>query len=535
MDVKLRGRTAVLWLCLYSLLFGVAYAQKALFADNQNTKFISGLGHLGYGDVAADWMAGITDPFPLFSAMLTWQCKLLGLPLGVHLAFLMLSAAYGLIGVCLASNFLAGVRDRHRMLLVFAVIWLLAHTMHVRDLWQEWLPAGLAGQYLLGSYYQPCSFGILFLAGIVAYASTRLKLAALCFAAAALIHPTYVISSLVLAAAIIVLPSNRSLNISWSRRCRFLLYVLVIVVPYAWWFYHFVSSGDPVVQAQAHQLLAEVRIPHHAVPSHWMLGPTIGFFVVGVVAAWCGRQCLVGQLLGVLLLIVSVITLGTMVDSNATLAVLTPWRISTIAAPLSWVLLLGMVAKWIATRIQWAPVTSVWSLQNTAAIAVALACAIGIGGMVSSYERKKSRKYYSISRFLRQYHARENLYVIPVEEKHIRLEAGIPVLATWKSHPTKDSEFLEWHRRIAAAQRIYDVPESQLREEISKLQETYSVTHFVVPTSKELDAWQQVGERVYRDSFYSLWDVRRPHRAVSPPPDSFATEMTVAPPDICGQ
>lgn len=59
-----------IWRLWYPLVFGLAYSQEALFSSNQNTKFITGLARAGYRDVAADWMAGITDPFPLFSQLL---------------------------------------------------------------------------------------------------------------------------------------------------------------------------------------------------------------------------------------------------------------------------------------------------------------------------------------------------------------------------------------------------------------------------------------------------------------------------------
>jgi len=98
------------WLYCYLLLFGLAYAQSPLFESNQNTKFISGLAQAQYRDVAADWMAGITDPFPMFSHLLVWQYRLLGLYVGTHLSFVLLLSVFGFCGLWSAKSLLSEKR-----------------------------------------------------------------------------------------------------------------------------------------------------------------------------------------------------------------------------------------------------------------------------------------------------------------------------------------------------------------------------------------------------------------------------------------
>ena len=82
---------------------------------------------VGYRDIAADWMAGTADPFPLFSRFLEWQCRLPGFGLGVHLAFLILLAGYGVTGLYLARTLPGNRHNRERTWAVFAFIWLMAH------------------------------------------------------------------------------------------------------------------------------------------------------------------------------------------------------------------------------------------------------------------------------------------------------------------------------------------------------------------------------------------------------------------------
>jgi hypothetical protein len=496
------------WFYFCPILFGLAYSQSALFSENQNTKFISGLALAGYRDVAADWMTHITDPFPLFSSLLKWQYQLLGLYTGAHFSFLLLVSIYGISGVWLAKSLFAHNEDRRRVLLVFSLIWLFIHTIGLRGLWLDFFPEGLSGQYMLGSYYQPCVFGVLLLTGTATYISGRPILAAVCFVLAPLFHPTYLISSALIATAITALPANQSLGIGWGKRLLFLSLVVLVLTPYAAWSYASLTSGDPLVRDKAHQLLAETRIPNHAILSAWSISRTVKFFIVGLVAAWLRRKQLVGQLLLVMLLVVAATILWAIMDKNSTLAVIAPWRVSVFLAPLSWVVLLAAVAEWLTREISKESYISLSVLKRASIIAVTLACIAGIADVISDYQDKIEKKYYPVSRFLVNYHKPGNKYLIPPDQKHIRLEAGVPVYVTWKSHPTKDSEFLEWYKRIETARAIYEKRTDRKQSEISDLIESNSVTHVIWPISKEEFPFSQMGQQVYRDSYYSLWDMR---------------------------
>ena len=266
------------WLLLYGILFGLSYPQEALFSSNQNTKFITGLARAGYGDIAADWMARITDPFPFFSYLLQWQYQLLGLYSGTHLSFFLIAGAYGILGVWLAKSFFEDTEDRQRAVWVFALLWLFIHIVGVKDLWSDIFPEGLAGQYMLGDYYQPCCFGVLLLAGIAAYSAGRMAPAAACFILGPLFHPAYLISSALIASALIILPANQGLGIGRGKRFFFILLVAAGVGAYGLYNMSTLTSGDPAVRIAAHRLIAETRIPQHSLPSAWKIVPTVLFF-----------------------------------------------------------------------------------------------------------------------------------------------------------------------------------------------------------------------------------------------------------------
>jgi hypothetical protein len=48
-----------------------------------------------------------------------------------------------------------------------------------------------------------------------------------------------------------------------------------------------------------------------------------------------------------------------------------------------------------------------------------------------------------------------NLYLVPLDFEQFRIKSGRPIFVDWKSHPFKDTEVIEWMRRIEAAEQAF--------------------------------------------------------------------------------
>jgi hypothetical protein len=348
----------------------------------------------------------------------------------------------------------------------------------------------------------------LLLIGISAYTSGRVLAAALCFVLAPLFHPTYLISSQMMATAIVLLPANRTLGISPGKRLLFISIVFIALSIYAVWNMKTLTSGDPRIREEAHRILAEVRIHQHAVPSDWRLDKTLKFFIVGFAAAWFGRKRFLGQLLLVMLLVVAATVLWAVIDFNPTFAVIAPWRASVFLAPISWVILLATAAGFVMQAGRWDTLFSTDRLKRGILFFGLAGSLAGIAFTAFAYRQKATEDYYPISRFLEGYHQSGNQYLVPLDQMSIRLEAGVPVYATWRSHPTKDSEFLEWYKRTEAARLIYDNTSEKAQRELSALVGNRSVTHLLWPAAKGAFPYPGMGQQVYKDGRFSLWDLR---------------------------
>ncbi|MBA3030792.1 MAG: hypothetical protein FP816_18540 [Desulfobacteraceae bacterium] len=496
------------WYYIYPLLFGMAFAQKAIFTENQNTKFITGLSLAKYGDIASDWMAGITDPFPVFSHLLKWQYESLGLYAGVHLSFLLLAGLYSLFSIWLAKTLVPKGQGQPKTLLVFSFLWLLIHTEGLRQLWGHFFPDGLAYQYLLGEYYQPCCFGVFLIGGIAAFQSRQFILSWICLIMAPLFHPAYLFVSSVLALSMVLISFHAQPDVSWKKRAGFLLLVFMVLIPLAQWNVSTLSSGTPVIQDNAYQILKEICIPHHSLPSHWSLRLTLQFFIVGFAAAWMEKKHLVGQVLFVLLSIAALSSVFNMMIQNPALVALAPWRVSVLAAPVSWMILVTKTAKWISGKIQKRRDFLFQRLKVRAMILIFIACLVGSMETYFNYQDKTKRPDYLISGFLAKHHEPKNLYLIPPELKNLRLEAGVPVFVTAKSNPTKDQEFLAWYERLKTAEELYRYPATRKPSETARLLRDNTLTHILWPESQGLFPYEAIGHNVYTDKHFSLWDVR---------------------------
>ncbi len=294
---------------------------------------------------------------------------------------------------CWPKVFLTDTEDRQRAVWVFALLWLFIHIVGVKDLWADIFPEGLAGQYMLGDYYQPCCFGVLLFAGIAAYSAGRMVPAAACFILGPLFHPAYLISSALLHAALIVLPANRGLGIGRGKRFLFILLVAAGVGAYGLYNMSSLTSGDPAVRIAAHRLIAETRIPQHSLPSAWKIVPTVLFFLTAGAAAWLGRKRLVGQLLVVLVPVVAATVLWAAAAYNPTVAVAAPWRVSVFLAPLSCMVLLAPLATWIARNTREKlefPLSE--RVKRGLILAGICACLAGVLHLGFDYTRKRTRK-----------------------------------------------------------------------------------------------------------------------------------------------
>jgi hypothetical protein len=272
--------------------------------------------------------------------------------------------------------------------------------------------------------------------------------------------------------------------------------------------------------ARAQEILVTYRIPHHALVSWWLDATVLVKLILVALAIilvfQLGRsqgdpvesqtaQRMGWVLLGTTLMAIALTLVQAAMRNNA-LALLFPWRISILVVPVSTTLLLAALVKrgwrWLGARAPHleAPV----SLLST--IAIFLVVLVGGIRFTLDLQRKATAPERGVEAFVYAHRSQNDLYLTPVKMQDFRLETGAPVFIEFKSIPYKDTDVLEWYRRVRLAERFYARGDCSLLERLVKEE---GITHIVEEAGAMQLSCNGI-EAIYQDGQYILWGTRSP-------------------------
>lgn len=536
------ARYPLLRFLIWSLLFGLAYTQPRLYYSNQNQYFLHGLARGGLGFLKDDWLANTADPTPLFSALVAFTFRFLHesffciyyiLIIGIYLHALLgifehLSDGRATIGTRLA--FIAFLFLLHSALLR----WMSAQLLSIDYPW--YFQAGVANQYVLGAGLQPSVFGVLLVLSVCTFLRDRPILAVTWSSLAALMHSTY-------------LPSAASLTLAYmyllirDRRIREAMFVgvwaLLLVAPVLVYILRSFAPTTPETFAEAQHLLAHLRIPHHAQVERWLDGIAWAQIAWIVVAIYLVRGSRLFVILSACFVIGLALTLVQVATGNDTLALLFPWRVSSILVPIATAIILTRIVQGLAVRFSTPSLRKERAIQMGCIALLALSVA---GGAFLSYfglGYRTDTRESPLLEYIRDNKEEGQVYLLPVEVpklgagkrgafslnftppprrgtqkqnisvdlQQFRLFTGAPIYIDFKSIPYKDIEVLEWHQRVLWNHQLYEQhgwQDEQIKGELSHR----GITHVVTTADRAIRCdWLQP---VYADAYYRLYRLQGP-------------------------
>ncbi len=522
------------------LIFGLAYTQSPLYYSNQNQYFLHGLARGGLGSLGEDWLANTQDPTPVFTALIAFTYRYLDVFLFHVYYFLLLGLYfYSLAGLCAG---LPGRRPRRLAWFGFLTFLVVLHAAIVRLAsarlfgvdYPWYFQAGVANQYLLGPGLQPSAFGVLLLVSLLAFIRNRPVPAGLLAAAAAVVHPTYL-----LPAALLTLTYMLVLYRDGRGRTSLVLgaAALLAVLPVLAYNFRAFAPSSAAQFAEAQRLLADVRIPHHAHIGRWLDGIALGQL------AWLGlalvlvRRSRLFPLLALPALASVLLTLLQVATGSNTLALLFPWRISAVLIPVATAVILfrltNGVAAWLGTvfgRGQWFGWVAFGLILATALAGGLVVTFAGIGYAMNEEElpalefvrlHQRPGEVYLLpvrippvgtgpkgaisASFLPPPRSGRAGNQIPVDLQRFRLFTGTPIFVDFKSIPYKDTEVLEWYRRMRQCESWYQRKDWSRRAVAEDLQPA-GITHILTTADRDLHG--DGLERIYEDRSYRIYRVR---------------------------
>ena len=515
----------LVFLVSWAAAFTIAYAQSPLYTSNQNQYFLHGFANGGFGYLNEDWLANTLDPTPVFSKFIELSWQFLPWPPIFYLYFGILAGIF-LFSVYGIGKMIWGIgkSSPQRWFYLSSLVVLFSSGLRYLPArlvgidWEYLFDGGVAGQRLLGTVFQPSTFGVFLILSIYLFLRGKRGWAIASLLVATSFHPTYLFSAGILT---VIYMGITYWETRETRDPLFLgLGALIGVSPILWNTLTTFGGTTPELSTQARKILIEFRIPHHAVFSEWFDASVlikIGF--VGLmliilqrskkqaISTSAGKFTLPAKLFHIILwpsLIAVSLTLVQALTQNVILALLFPWRLSSWLVPLSVSILVGGGVFWLFDRFKLERFPK-W----IAAVSLTITILFAIIGM-AKFQISWEKKIYADDRPMMAYVSANKqsgeVYLIPLKMQDFRLDTGAPAFIEFKSIPYKDVDVLEWRRRVDLVNNFY----AQTRcKRIIDLSEDDGVTHLILPSDHPARHCKQV-ERIYQDTAYGVYEIKQP-------------------------
>jgi len=488
----LHSRLFYLWLAT----FAAAYTQPPLYSFNQNTYFLHGLANAKVGFLKADWLANTSDPFPVFSALVTLTISCLPeTTFYVYYALLLSLYAYTLTGI--ASQLYSFLLPQR---LTFLTIFTFLHAAvfgysseYLIGLNGSWLlQSGVAGQYLLGPVLQPSTFGVFLILSLYWFLQNRLYAAMLALSFAATMHSSYLLSAGILTVTYLLI---RFRQMPFLKLFRLGILALVLLLPTLSYTYLYFIQTTSLSLAQT--ILAKEVFPYHALPKYWLDSSAI-FKIAMVLVA------LVLTLKKTRIFIVILATLGSatlltylqILTASTSLALLFPWRLSVLLVPLALAIILGKVVTFLP------PVA-----QKPQLVLMGLLFISGLVFTAIRFHLAENDPSVPLMKFVKTTATENTLYLIPPELERFRLSTGVPILVDEKSHPYRAPEVIEWYQRRQTANQFYTATTPhQACQSLQALARQFHLTHVVLKVTQP--PCEILHTLLYQDSHYQLYSIK---------------------------
>ena len=501
----------IILMLLLGAWFFLVFPTEPLYFENQNTKFLHGMALAGIGHLDRDWTANTIDVMPVFTGIV----YILHVATPAFFCYLVQIALFAvfLFAFVEIARFAVGRPVDHPAIdistLSIPTFSVIVGSLMVAGQFSNGgarVFGGVAKQYLLGPALEPQSFGVLFLLAVIVFLRHRTEAALWLAAIPAIIHPGYVVPAGTLILAFLL---AAWLSPDRARRPRWIVAIFSLTAAGASMVYLGLMILPTSAESwqSANEILAKIRIPRHAVPAHWfdvdagakIVGCTLALWLVRRRAPdlfWVIAFCF-ATALGLTLL-------SAVLDSNE-LGMISPWRISVYLVPIALAVLIGQfVAVAIDNARRGRAPTVYKALGAGLVILVIGATAHGVVEKAKHYRPEAPAAHIA---FMRETGGDGTLYLTDPHNMDIRLQSGLPQLVSWKSHPYKDLEVLEWYRRYLLAKDVFTgkiIDCGTLTEAVK----TYGTTHLLLESpNKVMDCadatsvFENEKARIYRLGF----------------------------------
>lgn len=491
---------------ILGLILGISYTQYPLYTSNQHTKFLQGLAKASNSYLNKDWLANTLDPLPAFTFLVKITSTYLHENFFYFYYILIFGIyAYSILGI---ASVIFKINSSRIKLLIYFLLFLTIHCLQIRifDLKTHvHLHYGLADQYILGGYFQPCTFGVLIIFSIYTFLIKKSFLAVLALGIAATFHPTYLPSAALLTLAYMITTCKNENNLQKSLLIGAFLFVLVLpVVSYMTITFQPTSAEF----FQISESLLVNRIPHHSFPDIWLTEPAAPIQILVVaIALYLLYKTRLFFILFFPFATATILTIIQVFSGSNTLAFLTPWRVSAFLVPISTCMILANLITIIFNKYY----SQIEQYRKTIEIFSVVAIYLFIlSGVRIQLEKLTINQKDTpiIMKYVKENKQPGDIYLVPIASGkfvNFRIATGAPILINLKSHPYKDTEVIEWHNRLLMAQQFYDDSGMAKCQALQNLIDKYGINYVIIENDDYLNCLGV--EKTYMDNLYQMYKV----------------------------
>ncbi len=206
------------------------------------------------------------------------------------------------------------------------------------------------------------------------------------------------------------------------------------------------------------------------------------------------------------------LTLVQIATKSDSLAALAPWRVSVLLVPLSTALIVGWLVRLVFNlQDRWLPQLQL--ILIPLALTGILVYTYGGIQLEQSYDSSyKYQKVVALMDFVIQQRAEGQVYLVPPRDADFddfRIYTGVPIYINWKSHPYKDTELVEWYRRVQAASDFYEADPTTQCQMLADFHQQAAVTDVIFSNKTDSLACEFTQE-IYREQNYAVYSIDLP-------------------------
>ncbi|MDI6896836.1 MAG: hypothetical protein QMC99_05860 [Methanocella conradii] len=344
------------------------------------------------------------------------------------------------------------------------------------------LQSSVSHSYLLGPILQPSMFGIFIIVSILLFLYHRPYIAEIVLMAVATIHSIYLLTAgaLTLSYAYLIFSERKS----WKEAVIFGCVALILVSPILILDYINFSPQSLETMSLSNYILVHFRYPWHAIISDWFCAGTILQVAIIIVAIYLCRKERIFSIILIPFIVSAVLTIVQALTNSDSLAFLMPWRVTAILIPLSTCIILAYAVDYIFRKFKSFIDCHKKALIIACGIILIIFCVYGVYHTFQCFTTKSSSNEIPVMDFVKQNKSLGDVYLIPTDLQDFRLYTGAPIFVDFKSHPYKDTEVIEWYKRLQLANDFYNntsyLNNTDTVQALRNITKDYRITHIII-------------------------------------------------------